>query len=32
LERLYLNELIQTADVNEAVRAFLGKRAPNWTD
>jgi cyclohexa-1,5-dienecarbonyl-CoA hydratase len=32
LERLYLNELMRTVDVNEAVAAFLGKRAPNWTD
>ncbi len=32
LERLYLNELMRTVDVNEAVTAFLGKRAPNWTD
>ena len=32
LERLYLNDLMRTVDGIEAVTAFLGKRAPNWTD
>ena len=32
LERLYLNELMRTADVAEAVSAFLAKRPPTWTD
>ncbi len=32
LERLYLNELMRTADVAEAVSAFLAKRQPTWTD
>ncbi|MCH2279149.1 MAG: enoyl-CoA hydratase/isomerase family protein [Vicinamibacterales bacterium] len=32
LERLYLNELMRTADVAEAVSAFLAKRPPAWTD
>ncbi|MDP6372763.1 MAG: enoyl-CoA hydratase/isomerase family protein [Vicinamibacterales bacterium] len=32
LERLYLNELMRTPDVTEAVTAFLAKRPPVWTD
>ena len=32
LERLYLNGLMRTADVTEAVSAFLAKRPPTWTD
>ena len=31
-ERLYREELIQTADCEEGVRAFLEKRPPLWTD
>lgn len=29
-EELYLNELLKTEDVEEGVRAFLGKRRPEW--
>lgn len=32
LERLYLDELMQTDDAVEGVAAFLEKRAPQWTD
>jgi hypothetical protein len=32
LERLYLNELMRTTDVVEAVTAFLDKRSPQWSD
>jgi enoyl-CoA hydratase/carnithine racemase len=31
-ERLYRDELVQTADCDEGVRAFLEKRPPVWTD
>jgi cyclohexa-1,5-dienecarbonyl-CoA hydratase len=31
-ERLYRGELMQTADCEEGVRAFLEKRPPVWTD
>jgi cyclohexa-1,5-dienecarbonyl-CoA hydratase len=31
LERLYLNELMSTPDAVEGIRAFLEKRAPQWT-
>jgi cyclohexa-1,5-dienecarbonyl-CoA hydratase len=31
-ERLYREELLQTADCEEGVRAFLEKRPPVWTD
>jgi cyclohexa-1,5-dienecarbonyl-CoA hydratase len=29
-ERLYLQELVGTADMNEGIAAFLGKRPPVW--
>jgi cyclohexa-1,5-dienecarbonyl-CoA hydratase len=32
LERLYLTELMGTADAAEGIAAFLEKRAPRWTD
>lgn len=32
LERLYLNELMRTSDVSEAVAAFIEKRTPQWSD
>ena len=30
-EEIYLGQLMQTADAQEGIRAFLEKRAPNWT-
>lgn len=30
LVRIYLEELMQTADANEGLRAFMEKRAPSW--
>ena len=30
LERLYLEELMFSADAVEGIRAFMEKRAPNW--
>lgn len=32
LERLYLADLMGTADAAEGIAAFLAKRAPRWTD
>ena len=32
LERLYLDELMATADAVEGIRAFLEKRKPEWRD
>jgi cyclohexa-1,5-dienecarbonyl-CoA hydratase len=32
LERLYLNDLMQTDDAVEGIAAFLEKRVPRWTD
>jgi len=32
LERLYLDDLMQTHDAQEGVRAFLEKRPPKWRD
>jgi cyclohexa-1,5-dienecarbonyl-CoA hydratase len=29
-ERIYLQELVATADMNEGIAAFLGKRKPAW--
>lgn len=30
VERLYLNQLMQTHDANEGLAAFIAKRAPKW--
>ena len=30
-EKIYLEELMKTADAQEGIRAFLEKRQPNWT-
>jgi cyclohexa-1,5-dienecarbonyl-CoA hydratase len=30
-EKIYLEELVETADAQEGIRAFLEKRAPKWT-
>jgi len=32
VERLYLEELMATADAKEGLTSFLGKRKPAWTD
>ena len=32
LERLYLDELMKTTDAQEGLRAFLEKRAPDWSN
>ena len=32
IERLYLDDLMQTEDAQEGLRAFMEKRAPNWKD
>ena len=30
-QKIYLEELVETADAQEGIRAFLEKRVPNWT-
>ena len=30
VEKLYLEELMKTADANEGLKAFLEKRKPEW--
>ena len=30
-EKIYLEELMKTADAQEGVRAFMEKRQPKWT-
>ena len=30
-EKIYLDELVSTADAREGIMAFLGKRSPEWT-
>jgi enoyl-CoA hydratase/carnithine racemase len=30
-EKIYLEELMKTADAHEGIRAFLEKREPKWT-
>ncbi|HEX6811773.1 MAG TPA: cyclohexa-1,5-dienecarbonyl-CoA hydratase [Planctomycetota bacterium] len=32
LERLYVKDLMATADANEGIQAFLQKRAPQWSN
>jgi cyclohexa-1,5-dienecarbonyl-CoA hydratase len=32
MERLYLEELMRTADASEGIRAFMEKRPPRWED
>jgi len=32
VENLYLNELMETADATEGIRAFMEKRKPEWRD
>ena len=31
LEKLYMDELMQTRDANEGLRSFLEKRRPDWS-
>jgi enoyl-CoA hydratase/carnithine racemase len=31
-EKIYLDELMQTQDAQEGIRAFLEKRQPRWTN
>jgi cyclohexa-1,5-dienecarbonyl-CoA hydratase len=30
IEKIYLNELMKTADANEGLKAFIEKRKPEW--
>ena len=30
-EKIYLEELMRTADANEGVQAFIERRQPKWT-
>ena len=30
-EKIYLEELMKTADAQEGIRAFMEKREPKWT-
>jgi cyclohexa-1,5-dienecarbonyl-CoA hydratase len=30
-EKIYLEDLMKTADAQQGIRAFLEKREPNWT-
>lgn len=32
LEKMYLNDLMATADAKEGINAFLERRSPRWTD
>ena len=32
VERIYLEDLMSTADAIEGLNAFVEKRAPNWSD
>jgi cyclohexa-1,5-dienecarbonyl-CoA hydratase len=32
MERAYVDELMETADANEGIGAFLQKRKPAWTN
>jgi cyclohexa-1,5-dienecarbonyl-CoA hydratase len=30
-ERIYIDELMKTADAQEGIRAFIEKRGPKWS-
>jgi len=32
LERLYLDDLMRTADAAEGIAAFMNRREPSWKD